>query len=52
VPMGLAFAHLVRMAHNDDACEARDGHRLASAGLSAFLDVVWAARMCRRNSGR
>jgi hypothetical protein len=27
------------MAHDDGACEARDRHRLASAGLSSFLDV-------------
>src|SRR5882762_10106752 len=37
--MGLALAHLVRMAHNDGAREASDRHRLASAGLSPLLDV-------------
>src|SRR5436853_1756848 len=37
--VGLALAHLARVAHSDGAREAPDGHRLASAGLSALLDV-------------
>ena len=37
--MGLALAHLVQVAHNDGARETRDGHRLASAGLSSLLDM-------------
>jgi predicted PhzF superfamily epimerase YddE/YHI9 len=37
--VGLALAHLARVAHSDGAREAHDGHRLASAGLSALVDV-------------
>jgi hypothetical protein len=37
--MGLALAHLVRVADNDGAREARDGHCLASAGVSSLLGV-------------
>jgi len=38
-PMGLALPHLVWVARDDGAREARDRHRLASAGLSSLLDV-------------
>jgi hypothetical protein len=37
--LGLGLAHLVRVADNDGVREARDGHRLASAGLSSLLGV-------------
>src|SRR4029434_11008715 len=44
--VGLAVAHLVRLAYGDRARKARNGSRLASARLSTVLDVEVAAS-CR-----
>jgi hypothetical protein len=46
-PVGLAVAHLARLAYGDRARKARNGSRLASARLSTVLGVE-----SRRRAGR